>query len=84
MVKLWVFLLIVGIVWIFGTLPWILIGDYLCSHEPPLACPDPSQFWQQVGAVIAVDVMFIGLCGWAIYRLKQLHRLDRPKRQRRA
>ncbi|MBD2460852.1 hypothetical protein H6G89_07320 [Oscillatoria sp. FACHB-1407] len=81
MVKLWVSLLVIGILWIFGTLPWIVIWDYLCSHEPPIACPNPSQLWQQVGAVIAVDIMFIGLCGLAIHRLR---RLNRAKRQSRA
>jgi hypothetical protein len=78
--KLWITLLAVGIVWIFGTLPWIAIGGYLCSHEPPLACPNPAQFWQKVRVIILVDLLFIGLGGWSIQRLR---RLDRPKRQRR-
>ena len=77
MVRLWVSLLAVAVVWIFGTWPWIIINNFLCSQDPPMVCPEPAEFWRKVGLVLTMDAVLIGLAAVALQRLRQLTRARR-------
>ncbi len=77
MVRLWVALLAIAIIWVCGTLPWMVIGDFLCSQTPPMACPNPAAFGRKVGIVLTVDVAMIVMAVASIQQMRQKHRYRR-------
>lgn len=74
MVKLYVAILAGAIVWIFGSLPWLVLNGILCS-QPSQVCTNPAVFQQQAAIVLLMDALFLAA---GIYAVRQL----RPKRRR--
>jgi hypothetical protein len=77
MVSVCVALLGAAIVWIFGTLPWLVINYFLCSSENPIACDDPKNYGQQALLVLALDAMLLAIGIFSALQLKSLGRVRR-------
>lgn len=70
MVKLHVAILVGAIVWIFGTLPWLVLNGILCSQVSRV-CTNPNVFQQQAAIVLLMDAILLAA---GIYATRQLRR----------
>lgn len=78
MVIFLVVLIALAVLWVFGTLPWLVINFFLCVRpEPSVACAAPDTYSQQAGQILTADLMVIICAGLAIWRLRKLHRQRR-------
>lgn len=75
MVKLYVAILASAIVWIFGSLPWLILNGILCSQTSQV-CTNPDAFRQQASIVLLMDAVLL-IAG--IFAARQLRR-KRPSR----
>ncbi|MBD2088923.1 hypothetical protein H6F67_03535 [Microcoleus sp. FACHB-1515] len=70
MVKLHVAILVSAVVWIFGSLPWLILNGILCS-QPSQVCTNPSAFQQQAALVLFMDAVFLAAGFFAVRQLRR-------------
>jgi|GEM_PF-4090581 hypothetical protein len=58
MVKLYWGVLAVGVVWIFGSLPWLVVNGALCSQTSRV-CTTPDRFRQQATLILTIDAVLL-------------------------
>ncbi|MGK7888510.1 MAG: hypothetical protein AB4042_04200 [Leptolyngbyaceae cyanobacterium] len=81
MIALLVLLLISIVVWVLGSLPWLVINYLLCVPEPMTGCARPSDFMEVAQMLLIGNVLLVVLAGVAIAYLNRLHQRSR-RRQR--
>jgi signal transduction histidine kinase len=64
----------IAVIWVFGTLPWVLINQFLCFPEAGIACENPQQVSQTIRTILAIDIGVISLSIGAIYLIQHLRR----------
>jgi len=69
--RMLVLFLVAAVLWLFGTLPWIVIKPMLCDRGFSAACPDASAIDTLIRQILAFDLIIIILSGFAIARLRQ-------------
>ncbi|MGF1538403.1 MAG: hypothetical protein ACFB4J_18230 [Elainellaceae cyanobacterium] len=78
--------LVAAVLWIFGTLPWVVVNAYFCSLPSSIACPDPVPVQDYIRQVLALDLILIILAAFAVAQLRRHPRprskTDRPQRRR--
>ncbi|MGF1514766.1 MAG: hypothetical protein ACFB5Z_13880 [Elainellaceae cyanobacterium] len=65
------------VLWVCGTLPWIVANGFLCNLASSSACPDPTTVQSYIRQMLALDLILIIMAGFAIAQLRQ-----GPPRQR--
>ena len=77
MIAFLVLLIVLAVVWVLGTLPWLAINFFLCARpEPSVACAAPETYSQQAGQILSADLMLIICAGLAIWKLRKFYRQD--------
>lgn len=80
MIAFLVLLIVVAVLWVFGSLPWLAINYFLCVRpEPSVACAAPDTYSEQAGQILSADLMMIICAGLAIWKLRKLHRQGRQE-----
>lgn len=75
MIALLVLFLIGALIWVCGTLPWLIINFFLCVRsEPSVACAYPDTYVQHAGQILAADMVIIICSIFAVMRLRKLRR----------
>ncbi len=76
-IVLFVGVLLLSVIWIFGTLPWIVLNSVLCNPDPDpgAACAAPQNFGRYTRLILSIDIIAVLLSGFAIFQLRQLRRL---------
>ncbi|MGB3492661.1 MAG: hypothetical protein WBA57_08025 [Elainellaceae cyanobacterium] len=78
MIAFLVLLIALAVLWVLGTLPWLVINFFLCVRpEPSVACAATETYSQQAGQILSADLMFIICAGLAIWKLSKLNRQQR-------
>lgn len=80
--------LVAAVLWICGSLPWVIINTLLCDRNFTAACPDPEAVRTAVRQILALDLILIIMSAFAIVQLRQspfrlrasARRSRRPKR----
>ncbi len=58
------------LLWILGTLPWVVLNAFFCSLEASIACPDPATTQTYILQILAVDLILIIMAGFAVAQLR--------------
>ncbi|MGB3614220.1 MAG: hypothetical protein WBA10_10535 [Elainellaceae cyanobacterium] len=66
-----VLFLVAAVLWVFGTLPWVVIKPMLCDRGFSAACPDADAIDTVIRQILAFNLIVIILAGFAIARLRQ-------------
>jgi hypothetical protein len=74
---IWVTAIAIAVIWVCGTLPWVMIGNVLCSQRPPLGCANPHQFRVQASFILTLDFVLVAAAMLAVHQLKRSHRWKR-------
>jgi hypothetical protein len=78
MVSVCVLLLVASILWIFGTLPWLIVNFFLCSPQPAsIACANPSTYTQEALLILTFDALLLAVSIFSILQLRSLARRGR-------
>lgn len=67
--------LVMAVIWVFGTLPWVIVNSVLCTPDPGVACAAPQNFGRYIRFILSADIIVLLLSGFAIFQLRRLHRL---------
>lgn len=79
MIVVLVLFLVGSVLWVFGTLPWVIINYPLCtSPEPSVACAYPNTYGYYMRQILATDVIVIICSGFAIAQIRRLRRDNYP------
>ncbi|MEB3231617.1 MAG: hypothetical protein VKJ64_11455 [Leptolyngbyaceae bacterium] len=81
MIFLLVLLLIAIVVWVLGSLPWLITNYFLCVPEPMIGCARPVDFTEIAKTIVVGNVALVVLAGVAIAYLNRLHRRHRRRQQ---
>ncbi|NEQ98410.1 MAG: hypothetical protein F6K30_17105 [Cyanothece sp. SIO2G6] len=81
MIALLVLLLIAIVVWVLGSLPWLVTNYFLCVPEPIIGCARPSDFIDIARTIVVGNVALMVLAGVAIAYLNRLHQRLRRRQQ---
>ncbi|MEL6223775.1 MAG: hypothetical protein AAFR31_14165 [Cyanobacteria bacterium J06627_8] len=78
MVAVLIFFLVGAVLWVFGTLPWLIINYFLCaSPDPSVACAYPDTYGYYAKQILATDFI-VAICGgFAIAQIRRLRRQAR-------
>ena len=66
-----VLFLAAAVIWIFGSLPWVVLTSLLCDRGFETACPDPEAVGSAVRQILALDLILIIMAAFCIAQLRQ-------------
>ncbi|MEB3359337.1 MAG: hypothetical protein VKK04_21605 [Synechococcales bacterium] len=69
-----VIFLVVAVLWVFGTLPWLVMNYFFCFPEPNSACDDPAAYTRYARHILSFDLILVIVSGFAIAQLRRLRR----------
>lgn len=76
MIVVFVSFLVASVLWVFGTLPWLVINFFLCaSPDPSIACAYPETYGYYARQILATDAIVLICCGFAIAQIRRLRRV---------
>lgn len=81
MIFLLVLLLIAIVVWVLGSLPWLVANYFLCVPEPMLGCARPDDYMAIARIIVLGNVGLVIVAGVAIAYLNRLHRRKRRRQE---
>lgn len=73
MTRLYVLMLVISVLWIFGTLPWLVVNRLLCASSASDVCAHPD-FGQQASSILLLDALLIATSVYAIVQLRRVGR----------
>ncbi|MEO0406101.1 MAG: hypothetical protein AAF289_01995 [Cyanobacteria bacterium P01_A01_bin.135] len=62
--------LVATVLWIFGSLPWVVINSLLCDRGFTGACPDPKAVSTAVRQILALDLILMIMAAFAVIQLR--------------
>ncbi len=72
-----VLFLMCSVLWVFGTLPWVIINYFLCtSPDSSVACAYPDTYGYYMRQILATDVIVIICSGFAIAQIRRIRRAN--------
>ncbi|MGF1498037.1 MAG: hypothetical protein ACFB8W_14620 [Elainellaceae cyanobacterium] len=72
---IWLILfLVLAMLWVFGTLPWVVMNFFFCFPEPNFACDDPATYTRYARQILALDLILLIMSGFAIAQIRRLRR----------
>jgi len=75
MIVVLVLFLVCAVLWVFGTLPWVIINYFLCtSPDPSVACAYPDNYGYYARQILATDAIVVICAGFAIAQIRRLRR----------
>ncbi|MEB3210896.1 MAG: hypothetical protein VKL39_06055 [Leptolyngbyaceae bacterium] len=80
MISVLVLFIVGSVLWVFGTLPWLIINFFLCtSPEPSVACAYPDTYGYYARQILATDFIVILCSGFAIAQIRRLRRAQQAR-----
>lgn len=71
-----VLFLICSVLWVCGTLPWVIINFFLCRPpDPSVACAYPDIYGYYAQQILATDAIVLICAGFAIAQIRRLQRV---------
>ena len=76
-----VLLLVAIMIWVLGSLPWLILNYLICFPEASIGCADPAGFANTAQYIVLFNVLLVVFAGFTIAHLRRLHSRYRRRQQ---